>query len=201
MSLFYLLVGFTVLALANLFLSIFLLGSRSARILKLPVERHPSMLNQLEIRNLGFIEQLVGKQRRVQPLVPLQRLIRPARHSSTWHARRWRHEIGQLSVDLAVLSADGSKPLCAILITAGGKRPRRVRREQALVKRLCKQADLPVLTLAHDEQNDPESLKNRLEELISPLEISLSTEHPLASEDEDALLAGLAAAMRDRVVF
>jgi hypothetical protein len=200
MSFFYVLLGFSVVALMNLLLSLLSLKGEHAHRLQLPAERRQPTLNQLEVQNLGLIEQLVGEKRRVQPLVPLQRLIRPARQVSTWRARRWQREINTLSVDLAVFSADGSQPLCAILVTTGAKPPRRVRREQALVEQLCKQADLPVLTLSSDERHDPERLKNRLEEWIEPLEVSLSTEHPLASEDEDALLAGLAAAMQDRSV-
>ena len=202
MTQFFLLLALAALALVNLLLSLIPTGPSpsSARRSKLAVKRRRPMLNALELQGLGLLEQLLGDQRRVQAQMPLYRLIGPAPGVSARRARRWLAEVGALSVDLAVLSADGSEPLCAVLLTAGGKRPRRVRREQARIQSLCKQADLPVLTLSGAEQDAPETLKARLEELIWPLEESLVTAPPVASEDEDALLAGLAAAMRDRSV-
>ncbi|MBK5968735.1 MULTISPECIES: DUF2726 domain-containing protein [Thiorhodovibrio] len=200
MHLFYLLLILTIIALANLLLGVVLSKKDGGRVGRLPAQRRRPMLSVREVQNLKLLEKILGEQRRVQTQVPLYLLIDPAPGVSARRARKWRSQLGALSVDLAVLSADATEPLCAILLTAGGKRPRRVRREQAQVQSLCKQADLPVLTLSGDEQAAPEALKERLEELIWPLEERLVADHQVASEDEDALLAGLAVAMRDRSV-
>ncbi|WPL16226.1 hypothetical protein Thiowin_01179 [Thiorhodovibrio winogradskyi] len=202
MTQFYLLLALVALALINLLLSLASKGRSTggARGSKVTIKRRRPMLNALEARSLRLLEQLLGTQRRVQAQVPLYRLIGPSPKVGVRRARQWRAEVADLSADLAVLSADGTEPLCAILLTASGKQARRVRREQARVQSLCRQADLPVLTLSGSEQDAPETLKARLEELIWPLEESLVSSHPVASEDEDALLAALAAAMRDRSV-
>jgi hypothetical protein len=199
MTPFYLLLALTLLALGNLLWSL-IPKARLEGGPRLPIKRRRPMLNALEAQSLALLERLLGEQRRVQARVPLRRLIGPAPEVSARRARRWDAQVGALDVDLAVLSADGTEPLCALLLTAGGKQPRRVRREQARVQALCRQADLRVLTLSGTEQDAPETLQARLEELIWPLEESLVSAPPVASEDEDALLAGLAAAMRDRSV-
>lgn len=200
---FYLLLALTVLMLANLLLSLWPTSGRSPAA-HLPIERRRALLDAREIRALHGFEQAVGETRRVQPGVPLRRLIRPAPGVSTWRARSWLASLGNLSVDLAVLSADGSEPLCAILLTTSGKASRQHRREQTLVQTLCKAANLPVLTYSEPDTTasewPSEALKARIEELIGPLEVSLSAQQALASEDEDALLASLAVAMQDRSV-
>lgn len=200
MTLFYLLLTLSALASVNLALSLIPRGASPGggkRGPRVTIKRRRPLLNALEARSFKMLEQILGDQRRVQPQVPLHRLIAPAPGVSERLAKRWRTQIDALSVDLAVLSADGTEPLCAVLLTASGKHPRRIRSEQARVQALCKQADLPVLTLSDNEQNTPETLKARIEDLIWPLEESLVNTHPVASEDEDALLARLAAAMRD----
>lgn len=200
MHLFYLLLILTVLAAGNLLLGVVPGNKGGGRVSRLPARRRRPMLTVPEVQTLRLLEKVLGERRRVQPRVALGLLIDTAPGVSARRAKAWRSQLGGLSVDFAVLSADGAEPLCAILLTAGGKHPRRVRRGQARIQASCKQADLPVLTLSGDEQSAPEALKERLEELIWPLEERLVADHQVASEDEDALLAGLAVAMRDRSV-
>lgn len=191
-----LLVALCALALANLLVC--LLARGGGKIPQEPCERRRPLLDARQARSLRLLDQVAGDGRRVQARVPLGWLIQPGPGVSARRARRWQARMGSLYVDFAILSADGAEPLCAVILTSGGRRTRRQQRAQARLEALCRQARLPMLSLADAQQETPVALRAQLDELIWPLEQSLVVAHPVATEDEDALLAALAVTLRDR---
>ena len=196
MTPFFVLVFLAGLAVGNLMLAAIRALKVAAPVL--PTGRRRPFLTAARARALRQLEQAAGDQRRVLPEVPLTLLIAPLSYARRRQAARWSAAIAGLQADFAVVTRDGSEPLCAVLLTAAGKQPRKVRAAQQRVRKLCLASDLPVLTLGPVEPTD--ALAARLQELLWPLEERLNPVAELASEDEDALLAGLAAAVRDDAV-
>jgi hypothetical protein len=190
---FYLLVFLAGLLLASLLLGL-LKASRSG-LRGAPFERR-ALLSADELKYMKAVEMAAGPDYRVLPKVAAAALLRPERGLGRGQRRLARQALAQGRLDLVLAAAADAHPLCAVRF----RDPERARAERKSLARIaagCSNAGMPVIELPLDDSIDAETLKRLVQDALDMADVRVSTKPEPPPEDEEALLADLAAAMRD----
>jgi len=190
---FYLLVFLAGLLLASLILA--LLRATGSRLRGAPFERR-TLLSPDELTYLKAIELAAGPDCRVLPKVAAASLLRPERGLRLGQRRLARRALAEGRVDLVVAAAADVYPLCIVRF-ADPARPRPERRSLARIAAGCSNAGMPVIELPLDQTVDAQALQQLVQDAIDMAGVRLSKALEPPPEEEEALLAELAAAMRD----
>jgi len=195
---FFVLVFLAGLVLANLLLRL-LLGMRQG-LRGHPFERRWPFLPPAEQRLLVALDQAAGRHYRVLARVALAAVMQPEQDLRRGQRRQAGDALGGHRVDFLVCSAVDCFPLCAVVVRSEDKR-RAERRADAFVTSACSAAGLPVVPLTLAEDYDLDALRRQLRDAIETAGIAMmvaekEAEPEPADEDEEAVLAGLAASMK-----
>jgi hypothetical protein len=100
------------------------------------------------------------------------------------------------TLDFLVCSAADGYPLCAVLVEPGVQ-TRAAKQVARLIHDACASAGLPLITLPLQDRYEVREIRRRVLDAVETAEVRvLQTPEPRA-EDEEALLAELAAAMQE----
>jgi len=190
---FYLLVLLAGLVLASLLFD--LLRAGRGRLRGAPFERR-TFLSGAELRYLKAIELAAGDEYRVLPKVAAAALLRPEQGLGRRQRRLAWQALVQGRVDLVVVAAADAYPLCVVRLRDSSG-PRAERRSLAQIAAGCSNAGMPVIELPLDEAVEAETLKRLVRDAMAMADVRVSAHAQPPPEDEEALLADLAAAMRE----
>jgi len=190
---FYLIVFLAGLLLASLMLS--LLKATRAGLRGAPFERQ-SLLSGDELKFLKGVEMAAGSEYRVLPKVAAASLLRPERGLGRGQRRLARQALVEGRVDLVLAAADDMYPVCVVRFR-DPQRPRAERKALSRIAAGCSNAGMPVIELPLDDTLEGETLKRLVQDALAMTGVRVSARPEPPPEDEEALLADLAAAMRD----
>ena len=190
---FYLLVFLAGLLCASLLLGL-LKASRSG-LRGAPFERR-ALLTADELKYLKAIELAAGPDYRVLPKVAAASLLRPEQGLGRGQRRLARQALAQGRADLVLAAAEDVHPLCVVRFR-DPTWTRTERKSQARIAAGCRNAGMPIIELPLDETLGAEALKRLVHEALAMADRRVPHQPEPPAEDEEALLADLAAAMRD----
>lgn len=198
MTFFYLFLGLGVLLLASGALAIWRLWRRQTL---MPYRVEGRLFSPSEARLLTALDAAVGPGRRIFGKVPIEDVIGVERRGGRQLQERAFARLAERRFDFLICDAQSLRVLCAVDLT-GDRRRLFGTRADATLERVCRAAGLPLVTVTAAEHYDPAELAEALMAAIVPLRDEVHTrpanpaEEP-ASQDEDRLLAELAAAIRN----
>jgi hypothetical protein len=190
---FYLLVCLAGLLVANLVLSLLRLPRAGLRGTAFASR---ALLSARERGYLNAVEIAAGPGCRVDPKVAAAVILRPRPELGWGRRRASRRALESAHLDLLISAASDARPLCAVLLL----RPEPSWAERASRGRIgaaCTSAGLPVLELPLTEPPAPATLKRLVQEALETIDLRVAPPPPQRDEDEEAMLAELAAAMRE----
>lgn len=174
------------------------LGVLARRVSGFPYKRRRVFLDVVHAGLFDALNRALGHEYRVLAQVPLSSVVdadpklrkRPARHALEL--------IGDLRFDFLIVAKADAFPVCAIELGAREpERPRLRKRQAAYVKAVCKAADIPHIRVEEELEYDQEELRRRVQAAAETLGVNLAMAEEVDSGDEDAVLDGLSAAIRD----
>jgi hypothetical protein len=192
---FYIMIFAAGLTAANLlFVLLRLLGRRRQRVLA--YRRRDGFLNTEERLCLGTVEEAVGRDFRVFARVAAGTVLAGDPELGRRRRRSADRALAGMLFDFLVCSAADGHPLCGLL--ADVDEPGRARRrDNAFLRAACADAGLPLVQLKLNDGYELTAIRRELLEAIESSEVQLThTPDPIA-EDEESLLAELAAAMQE----
>ncbi|MCG6940538.1 MAG: DUF2726 domain-containing protein [Thiohalocapsa sp.] len=194
MAPFYIMVFAAGLVAANLLFQLVRLPVRPQRVLA--YQRRESLLDFQERLCLGTVEEAVGRDFRVFPRVAARAVLAGDVDLRRRKRRAAERALAGRMFDLLVCSAADAHPLCAVL--ANPAQPTRLRRrELKFLREACADAGLPLVELELKDGYELSAIRRELLGAIESAEVRVSTAPDQVAEDEETLLAELAAAMQE----
>lgn len=194
MAPFYLLVFLAGLLIANLLLQLLKAASSGAR--GLDFVRRPRFLLPAEQLCWSAIQEAAGADFCVLAKVSLAAVL----NADDEQPRRRRARAAALlqrgTLDFLVCSAADGYPLCAVLVEAEDQ-ARATKQTAALINEACTSAGLPLITLPLQDSYEIKDIRRRVLEAVETADVRVMQTPEPPAEDEEALLAELAAAMQE----
>jgi hypothetical protein len=183
------------LVAANLLFQFFrLFGGGPRRVLA--YQRRDGLMDYQERLCLSSVEEAVGGEFRVFARVAANRVLRGDEELSRRRRHAAERALAGRSFDFLVCSAADGYPLCGVLADAP-EPTRRRRREKAFLASACADAGLPLVQLELKDAYELTAIRRDLLDAIESADVRLTTAPETVGEDEESLLAELAAAMQE----
>ncbi|MBB1074218.1 DUF2726 domain-containing protein [Rhodoferax sp. 4810] len=161
-------------------------------------ERRLPFLRPVAQRCLAVLSTVIGNEYRVFSKVALTALmITDERQPHYRTARSYLHHSG-LWADFVICGVADGHPLCVILLVPTAPLTRAQQRQLEFLRHSCESAHLPVVMIQEQAQYELDTLRNQISEAIMRADPRRQMTGHFIHEEEEMLLAALAAAMRDR---
>ncbi|MBK1701546.1 hypothetical protein CKO22_11630 [Thiococcus pfennigii] len=201
MTFFYLLLGLAVLLLASAALAVWRLWRRQTL---MPYRLEDGLFAPAEADLLAALDVAAGPGRRIFGKVLVEDVIGLERRVGRQLQARASARLAERRFDFLICDARTLRVLCAVDLV-GDERRLFGARADATLARICRAAGLPLVTVTAAERYDPRELAEALAAAMAPPPAEVPTrldkpqrppEEGPPSQDEDRLLAELAAAIR-----
>ena len=189
---FYIMVFAAGLVAANLLFGLFRLIGRPSR--ALAYQRRDGFMDFQERLCLGSVEEAVGRDFRVFARVAAGRVLCGDQALGRRRRRAADRSLDGRTFDFLVCAAADAHPLCGVLADAP-EPSRKRRREKAFLAEACADAGLPLVQLELKDGYELTAIRRELLDAIESAEVRLTAAPDTVADDEESLLAELAAAM------
>jgi hypothetical protein len=162
----------------------------------LAYQRRDGLMDFQQRLCLASIEEAVGRDYRVFPRVAAAAVLTGDEALGRTRRRMATRALAGRQFDYLVCSAADTHPLCGVLADAPAPGRKR-RRERNFLFKACADAGLPLIALELSDGYELTAIRRQLLEAIESADVRLSAAPESVADDEESLLAELAAAMQE----